>query len=83
MLPEGKEQVRKESARTIYLVTGFSRQTQRIEWPLPSRRGSTPKYLRSEFLQLNRCGRGRFFWPNSANRVVDVVCFVPGANSPK
>lgn len=42
--------------RELYAATGFSRPTQCMGWPQLSTRGSTPKYFRSEFCQLNLRG---------------------------
>src|SRR5437588_6996882 len=66
-----------------YCTAGFSRRIQFIRCPFLSTSGSMPKYLRSEFAQLNRSGLLRFFCLNSTNRAVDVRLFERGASSPK
>src|SRR5439155_23704018 len=65
-----------------YWATDFRRLTQCMTSPRLSRRGSIPKYLRREFLQLNRWGRRRFSCPSSVNRAAEVRAFERGASSP-
>ena len=62
---------------------GLRRPIQCIVWPCVSMRGSIPKCIRSEFLQLNLLGRSRFFWRTSKNKARDVLLFNLGASKPK